>query len=95
MGIGDSIKKGADNAMKDLAGTADKSDDAHTPDPGNPYDDVEVHSSLSEGSNAMEKEREEDQSGPAGRGTAADPASTSTPPHGDPVDPARTSSQDR
>jgi hypothetical protein len=60
MGLGDSIKKGADNAMKDLAGNADKTDDGHTPDPGNPHDDVEVHSSLSEGSNAMEKEREED-----------------------------------
>lgn len=62
MGLGDSIEKGADNAMKNLAGNADMSDDGHTPDPGNPYDDVEVHSSLSEGSNAMEKEREEEKS---------------------------------
>jgi hypothetical protein len=86
MGIGDSIKKGADNAMKDLAGTAEKSDDGHTPDPGNPGDVVQVHSSISEGSNAMEGEREEAAGAPAGR-AATDP--TSNPPGGEPADPTQ------
>jgi hypothetical protein len=56
MGIGDSISKAAENAMKDLGGTAEKSDDGHAPDPGNPRDDVQVHSSISEGSNAADAE---------------------------------------
>jgi hypothetical protein len=56
MGIGDSISKAAENAMKDLGGTAEKSDDAHAPDPGDPRDDVQVHSSISEGSNALDDE---------------------------------------
>ena len=54
MGIGDSISKAAENAMKDLGGTAEKSDDGHAPDPGDPTDDVQVHSSISEGSNALD-----------------------------------------
>jgi hypothetical protein len=58
MGIGDSIEEAAKNAMEDLAGTAPKSDDAHTPDPGDPKEDIRVHSSISEGSNAMEAEKE-------------------------------------
>jgi hypothetical protein len=70
MGIGDSISKAAENAMEDLGGTADKSDDGHAPDPGNPRDDVQVHSSISEGSNALDDET--GTTGPvAGPGTAA------------------------
>ena len=59
MGIGDSIGKAAENAMEDLAGTSKPTEKAHVPDPADPNDDVEVHSSLSEGSNAMEAEKEE------------------------------------
>lgn len=58
MGIGDSIGKAAENAMEDLAGTAKPTEKTHVPDPTDPNDDVEVHSSLSEGSNAMEAEKE-------------------------------------
>ena len=54
MGIGDSIEEAAKNAIEDLAGTAPKSDDAHTPDPGDPKEDIRVHSSISEGSNATD-----------------------------------------
>ena len=56
MGIGDSISKAAENAMENLGGTAKKFDDGHTPDPDNPRDDVQVHSSISEGSNALDGE---------------------------------------
>ena len=52
MGIGDSIGKAAENAMEDLAGTSEPADDAHAPEPGASDDDVQVHSSISEGSNA-------------------------------------------
>lgn len=58
MGIGDSIGKAAENAMEDLAGTSKPTEKTHVPDPTNPNDDVEVHSSLSEGSNAMEAEKQ-------------------------------------
>ncbi|HEU4666224.1 MAG TPA: hypothetical protein VFS79_01065 [Arthrobacter sp.] len=58
MGIGDSIGKAAENAMEDLAGTSKPTEKTHVPDPTDPNDDVEVHSSLSEGSNAMEAEKE-------------------------------------
>ncbi|MEE2570334.1 hypothetical protein V1638_13130 [Pseudarthrobacter sp. J64] len=65
MGLGDSISKAAENAMEDLAGTSTPEEEAAaakkgTPDPADPQDDVEVHSSLSEGSNAMDKERREE-----------------------------------
>lgn len=72
MGIGDSIGKAAENAMEDLAGTSTPEEEAskggrerpgkegNVPDPANPNDDVEVHSSLSEGSNAMDKERQQE-----------------------------------
>lgn len=70
MGIGDSISKAAENAMEDLAGTAEKSDDGHAPDPGNPREDVQVHSSISEGSNALDDEPGTDPS----RQTPGDPA---------------------
>jgi hypothetical protein len=58
MGIGDSIGKAAENAMEDLAGTSKPTEKTHVPDPTDPNDDVEVHSSLSEGSNAMEAEKQ-------------------------------------
>lgn len=58
MGIGDSIGKAAENAMEDLAGTSKPTEKLDVPDPTDPNDDVEVHSSLSEGSNAMEAEKQ-------------------------------------
>lgn len=54
MGIGDSIGKAAENAMEDLAGTSEPTDDAHVPEPGAKDEDIQVHSSISEGSNAMD-----------------------------------------
>src|SRR6188472_2277664 len=54
MGIGDSIEEAARNAVEDLAGTADRTDDGHAPDPGDPNEEIRVHSSISEGSNATE-----------------------------------------
>jgi hypothetical protein len=54
MGIGDSIGKAAENAMEDLAGTSEPTDDAHAPEPGARDEDIQVHSSISEGSNAMD-----------------------------------------
>ena len=54
MGVGDNIRKAAENAMEDLAGTSDPHDDAHVPEPGDRNDDIQVHSSISEGSNAMD-----------------------------------------
>jgi hypothetical protein len=64
MGIGDSIGKAAENAMEDLAGTSEPTDDAHVPEPGTKDDDVQVHSSISEGSNAMD----DDDASPGGEG---------------------------
>ena len=58
MGIDDSIGKAAENAMEDLAGTSKPTEKLDVPDPADPNDDVEVHSSLSEGSNAMEAEKQ-------------------------------------
>jgi hypothetical protein len=76
MGIGDSIGKAAKNAMEDLAGTSEPTDDAHVPEPGSPDDDIQVHSSISEGSNARENSAE----GPGGhpRGTDASSSSETT-----------------
>lgn len=54
-GMGDNIKKAAENAMEDLAGTSDPHDDGTVPEPGQRDDDVQVHSSISEGSNAMDE----------------------------------------
>jgi hypothetical protein len=59
MGIGDSISKAAENAMEDLAGTSKPTDGTDVPEPTDPNSDVEVHSSISEGSNAMEAEKEQ------------------------------------
>jgi hypothetical protein len=65
MGIGDSIGKAAENAMEDLAGTSEPTDDAHAPEPGAKDEDIQVHSSISEGSNAMDDDGE----APPGAGT--------------------------
>lgn len=54
MGIGDSIEEAAKNAVEDLAGTAPRTDDGHAPDPGDPHEEIRVHSSISEGSNAAD-----------------------------------------
>lgn len=58
MSIGDSIGKAAENAMEDLAGTSEPTEKMNVPEPTDPNDDVEVHSSISEGSNAMEAEKQ-------------------------------------
>ncbi len=58
MGIGDSVEKAAKNAMEDLAGTSRPTDDAHVPEPGAPDEDIRVHSSISEGSNASDDTEE-------------------------------------
>lgn len=69
MGIGDSIKKAAENAVEDLAGTSRPTDDAHVPEPGAPNEDIRVHSSISEGSNAMD----DGDKGPRGSGDVQSP----------------------
>jgi hypothetical protein len=56
MGVEDSIRKATENAMEDLAGTSDPVDDQHVPEPGEKDDDIQVHSSISEGSNAMDED---------------------------------------
>lgn len=82
MGIGDSIGKAAENAMEDLAGTSKPTEKGHVPDPTDPNDDVEVHSSLSEGSNAMEAEKEK----APGLKTGAAPGPVSENPFGGDVE---------
>jgi hypothetical protein len=82
MGIGDSIGKAAENAMEDLAGTSKPTEKLNVPDPTDPNDDVEVHSSLSEGSNAMEAEKQK----APGLKTGAAPAPVSENPFGGDVD---------
>lgn len=82
MGIGDSIGKAAENAMEDLAGTSDPVEKRDVPDPSDPNSDVEVHSSLSEGSNAMEAEK---QKAPGLKAGAA-PGPVSESPFGGDVD---------
>ena len=74
MGIGDSIGKAAENAMEDLAGTSKPTDDAHVPEPGAKDDDIQVHSSISEGSNAMDDD--------GGRSPGAATGRTAHPPQG-------------
>lgn len=76
MGIGDSIGKAAENAMEDLGQTSDPTDDAHVPEPGASDEEIQVHSSISEGSNAGDDELGPQQSGrtaytPQGAGTEA------------------------
>lgn len=82
MGIGDSIGKAAENAMEDVAGTSKPTEKTDVPDPADPNDDVEVHSSLSEGSNAMEAEKQK----APGLKTGTAPAPVSTSPLGGDVD---------
>ena len=82
MGIGDSIGKAAENAMEDLAGTSDPAEKLNVPDPTDPKDDVEVHSSLSEGSNAMEAEKQK----APGLKTGAAPGPVSSNPLGGDAD---------
>ncbi|MFJ6454926.1 hypothetical protein [Paenarthrobacter sp. NPDC091669] len=56
MGVEDSIRKTAENAMEDLAGTSDPVANGRVPEPGDKDDDIQVHSSISEGSNAMDSD---------------------------------------
>jgi hypothetical protein len=78
MGIGDSIRKAADNAMKDLGDNAPPADDGHVPAPDTREGDVQVHSSISEGSNAMHGDEEDHRPADevAGDSLAGDPART-------------------
>lgn len=78
MGIGDSISKAAENAMEDLAGTGGSAGKKDVPDPTDPNDDLEVHSTLSEGSNAMAAEKEK----APGLKTGAAPGPVSDAPFG-------------
>ncbi|MDQ0028589.1 hypothetical protein [Arthrobacter bambusae] len=52
MAVGDNIRKAAENAMEDLAGVSQPTDDGNVPEPGTRDDDVQSYSSISEGSNA-------------------------------------------
>lgn len=95
MGIGDSMGKAAENAMEDLAGTSSPADDAHAPEPGASDDDIQVHSSISEGSNARDNNeaplaseggqsartsQREESGGTAGvTGTSGEPAASEEP----------------
>ncbi|MFD0047267.1 hypothetical protein ACFVGV_18980 [Pseudarthrobacter scleromae] len=83
MGIGDSIGKAAENAMEDLAGTSKPTETAHVPEPTDPNDDVEVHSSISEGSNAMDAEKQK----APGPTTGAAPGPASESPFGGDLEP--------
>ncbi|MDR6986034.1 hypothetical protein J2Y66_000497 [Paenarthrobacter nitroguajacolicus] len=56
MGVEDSIRKATENAMEDLAGTSKPVNDQQVPEPGEKDDDIQVHSSISEGSNAMDED---------------------------------------
>ena len=83
MGIGDSVEKAAKNAMEDLAGTARPPDAAHVPEPGAPDEDIRVHSSISEGSNAAGANGQQSRPGngsrqpsPADKPEDTDPLST-------------------
>ncbi|MCU1516068.1 MAG: hypothetical protein JWQ75_789 [Pseudarthrobacter sp.] len=83
MGIGDSIGKAAENAMEDLAGTSSPTENAKVPEPTDPNSDVEVHSSISEGSNAMEAEKEKApglKPGPATGPVSTHPEQPDSPP---------------
>lgn len=61
MGVGDSIRNAAENAMEDLAGTSDPVNKGRVPEPNEKEDDIHVHSSLSEGSNANDSDTPEEQ----------------------------------
>lgn len=51
MGSGDNLRGASENALRDLAGLSEPTDDAHVPEPGAPDEEIKVHSSISEGSN--------------------------------------------
>jgi hypothetical protein len=78
MGIEESINKAAENAMEDLAGTSEPVKGGQVPEPNQKADDIQVHSSLSEGSNAMDSDTPEEQaqatSGRAGSSDSGVPA---------------------
>lgn len=79
MGAGEEISKAAKNAMEDLAGTAEPTDDAHVPEPGQPGEPIKVHSSISEATNATDAEREGEGSSEEALGRSATaPASGSS-----------------
>jgi len=67
MGVEDSIRKATENAMEDLAGTSDPVKDGQVPEPGEKDDDIQVHSSISEGSNAMDEDLTPKEDRPTGR----------------------------
>jgi hypothetical protein len=90
MGIGDSIGKAAENAMEDLAGTSKPTETAHVPEPTDPNDDVEVHSSISEGSNALEAEKQK----APGPNAGAAPAPASESPFGGDLEPDESDDDD-
>ncbi len=73
MGIGDNISKAAENAFEDMGGLSKPTDDGHVPDPGAPDEEIKVHSSISEGSNATDAPPEQG----ANSGDASRPAGTS------------------
>lgn len=79
MGIGDSIGKAAENAMEDLAGTSTPTEGTQVPEPTDPNSDVEVHSSISEGSNAMAAEKQ--------KAPGLKPGPSTGPVSSDPVEP--------
>ncbi|WP_458107233.1 hypothetical protein M1D51_16260 [Arthrobacter sp. R3-55] len=88
MGVEDSIRKTAENAMEDLAGTSDPVNDGRVPEPGQKDDDIQVHSSISEGSNSMDSdvpgENDDPRTAGHGQGTTAShgTASHGTASHG-------------
>lgn len=67
MGVEDSIRKATENAMEDLAGTSKPVNDQQVPEPGEKDDDIQVHSSISEGSNAMDQDLPSKENRPTGR----------------------------
>ncbi|GAB3563310.1 hypothetical protein GCM10027405_17680 [Arthrobacter alkaliphilus] len=85
MSARDEISKAAENAMADLAGTSEPSDDGHVPEPGKPGEPIKVNSSVSEATNATEDEREGGSAGgpsPDRTSTPAQEGSSQTPPEG-------------
>lgn len=80
MSARDEISKAAENAMADLAGTSEPSDDGHVPEPGKPGEPIKVNSSVSEATNATETEREQGAtSGPSPDGTSTAPREGNSP----------------
>lgn len=83
MSAHDEISKAVENAMEDLAGTSEPTDDGHVPEPGKPGEPIKVNSSVSEATNASEAEREgppTDGSSPDGTSTGPREADSQTPP---------------